>query len=320
VSPEVLEGKKASMASDMGSFGIILYKSFFNNGDVILMPNQQNPKIPVHENINLIDLLHKLLQRDPSKRISAEEALTHPFFTMPISIQQPSEIIDSDSRISALRSFLSLLKKNEKKTPKIITLRRNNIVEDVFNTFSKLNNMMDPIRVMFEGEDGIDAGALTTSMYHSFFSEIFHPKYNLFQQGKEGGHYIPNKSNNELDKFELFGKVLIRLLLDERIVSIPLSSSVLKYLKKEPTPLTMRDLETYDNEMYRNLSSLLAFPGSDQLELDFSGLVEHGDQISVNDSNKNKYVSLKVKIITFFSSTYKKNSFRRYVFYLLIIH
>ena len=54
VSPEVLEGKKASMASDMWSFGIILYKSFFNNGDVILMPNQQNPKIPVHENINLI--------------------------------------------------------------------------------------------------------------------------------------------------------------------------------------------------------------------------------------------------------------------------
>ena len=63
MSPEILEGKKASTASDMLSYGVMLYKSFFGNWEVFLLPGSNTPKLPNYNDANLINLLHNLLQK-----------------------------------------------------------------------------------------------------------------------------------------------------------------------------------------------------------------------------------------------------------------
>ena len=62
-------------------------------------------------------------------------------------------------------------------------INRNSIVEDVLNFFEKLSNndITKKLIVKFIGEGGIDIGALTSSMYREFFSQIFNEKYGLFK-------------------------------------------------------------------------------------------------------------------------------------------
>ena len=62
-------------------------------------------------------------------------------------------------------------------------INRNSIVEDVLNFFEKLSNndITKKLFVKFIGEEGIDSGALTSSMYREFFTQIFNEKYGLFK-------------------------------------------------------------------------------------------------------------------------------------------
>lgn len=43
----------------------------------------------------------------------------------------------------------------------------------------------------YEHQPGVDAGALTTSMYRQFFEEIFKPEHRLFERSELGLHYLP---------------------------------------------------------------------------------------------------------------------------------
>ena len=176
----------------------------------------------------------------------------------------------------------------------VIIVNRTNIVQNVLDKIGNIDPLK-PIRVIFEEEDGIDGGALTTALYNEFFKNIFDEKHNLFKKSENGTHYLPKEDSNDLKKFEMFGRVLVRLLIDERIVSVPLTPSVLKYLREKPLESTMRDLEVYDVDMHRQLLKILAFPGVEQFGLDFDELCAGGEDIQVNDTNKQKYVSLKVK-------------------------
>ena len=47
--------------------------------------------------------------------------------------------------------------------------------------------------------------------------------------------YIPistkKEDSNKLKQFEIFGKILVKLIFDERTCQIPLASSIFKYLQ-----------------------------------------------------------------------------------------
>ena len=87
-APETRSKANYEINSDMWSVGCLLY--FMNSGGVNPFTNTAYSEETIHQclndlsgkvdNDNLIDLIAKLLQLDPKRRISATEAKSHPFF------------------------------------------------------------------------------------------------------------------------------------------------------------------------------------------------------------------------------------------------
>lgn len=89
VSPEILELKGCGVESDMWSVGIIMYlllngKMPYDKDTVVEMIDAfDNQELIFKSNVseNAKDIVLKLLTKDPKKRITAKNALLHPFFT-----------------------------------------------------------------------------------------------------------------------------------------------------------------------------------------------------------------------------------------------
>lgn len=90
MGPEIILTKKYDARADLWSIGIILYECLFGNApysssslEELLekVKNQQKIDIPGNSKISheCEDLLHRLLQHDPNKRISFQEFFNHDF-------------------------------------------------------------------------------------------------------------------------------------------------------------------------------------------------------------------------------------------------
>lgn len=90
---------------------------------------------------------------------------------------------------------------------------------------------LSPPLARYENQPGVDAGALTTSMYRQFFEEVFKPEHRLFERSELGLHYLPvaNPDKLQLARLESFARVLLKAIIDERTIAVPLCSAVFKY-------------------------------------------------------------------------------------------
>jgi hypothetical protein len=86
-APEVLAAYSRGLplpstrASDVFSAGLVLFEAVFGSEPPARAePAFAMPALPAHANPDVLDLLGKLLDADPARRPTAEEALLHPFF------------------------------------------------------------------------------------------------------------------------------------------------------------------------------------------------------------------------------------------------
>lgn len=133
MAPELLgaEPSEATAASDMWAFGVVMMKvtiylmlicdwaivvfshamivvvlllshllpqAFFPQSPCVLLPGKEHVAVPSHDSLPLRNLLQSLLSADPSKRLSAEEALVHPFFStsMVEELQSSGQLLETD--------------------------------------------------------------------------------------------------------------------------------------------------------------------------------------------------------------------------------
>lgn len=96
-APEMADGVWISPAVDIWAYGIVLYEmavGYKPKKIKHLSLPQLTDNIPyfkknwVQKDPNLIDLIRCCLQKDPADRITAEEALKHPYFTFDNESQQ----------------------------------------------------------------------------------------------------------------------------------------------------------------------------------------------------------------------------------------
>ena len=90
MAPEILEGNKYGRECDLWSLGITIYTLFFKEfpfdgeTDNILVKqinsNENNNYIKKTGNVQLDDLIRKLLIKDPMKRMTWKQYFNHPFF------------------------------------------------------------------------------------------------------------------------------------------------------------------------------------------------------------------------------------------------
>jgi len=98
MAPEVISQEApSSFKSDMYSFGVMLYESFFGE---LKYSQEGTVIIPKSENEHLTNLLKKLLDKDPNNRPSANECLAHPYFSISSieDAKRNKSLIESDKK------------------------------------------------------------------------------------------------------------------------------------------------------------------------------------------------------------------------------
>mmetsp|Transcript_112181 Transcript_112181/g.194772 ORF Transcript_112181/g.194772 Transcript_112181/m.194772 type:complete len:1356 (-) Transcript_112181:447-4514(-) len=332
LAPEVLEGGRHSPASDVWALGILFYdlaskatsRSQEADGPAplpVLMPGCNHVQVPAGTlgNERLERLVESMLQRDPVARPTAQAVLAHPYFAVSL-LQDMSEnhtLMASDQKLAAFASFLQQLRSAQRQ-PLLAVLDRNNIMESMADIMDGLgvDGLARSLQASFRDERAVDEGGVTSEMYTLYFTRCVARDVKLFihseMDGKtdppsEGGRstddvalgvfYLPNPARRgpaDLKAFNVFGRVLVKSLMDNAPCPFQPSIALLKFLLGLEVGLT--DLEQYDRVYAHRLRDLLITKGDvAELELDFSGLVEGGEDILVTNENREDYVSKKVQ-------------------------
>mmetsp|Transcript_7394 Transcript_7394/g.18811 ORF Transcript_7394/g.18811 Transcript_7394/m.18811 type:complete len:1283 (+) Transcript_7394:321-4169(+) len=173
IAPEVLMGKRATPAADMWAIGILLCKAYFGSEPVV-SPNGTIAVPDRHPGEPIQDLVDGLLKMSPEERITANEALAMPFFAASLQRQLilSKELLESDSKIDLLRRQVRLLQ--DGRLAFALHVRRKHIVLDAIQALAsmKSDSLIQPMRVHYIGEAGLDGGGLSYDFYAIFFDNI----------------------------------------------------------------------------------------------------------------------------------------------------
>jgi E3 ubiquitin-protein ligase HUWE1 len=174
-----------------------------------------------------------------------------------------------------------------------------------FRTGEEIKNAR--LNVRFQGEEGVDAGGLTREWYQVLARQMFDPNYALFTPvSSDSATFHPNKSSYVNDEhlmfFKFVGRIIGKALYDGRLLDCHFSRAVYKHILSRS--ISVKDLEYYDNQYYKNLMWMLENPINDIVTETFSieaeeygvlhiiDLVPDGRTIAVTDENKSEYVRL----------------------------
>ncbi|GLE06290.1 hypothetical protein PINS_up015537 [Pythium insidiosum] len=177
------------------------------------------------------------------------------------------------------------------------------------------------IRMIFIGEQGVDAGGVYREWFDLFSRQIARGRSGVFRcvDRVDRVFYLNPHSrhilgDNHLAHFFATGRFLGRALLEGNVTGFHLALPLLKIILGQPVSLS--DLEFFDPEMYRNLTWLLNNDGADALGLDFSvceqlvvadgstqtmvvDLIPNGRDVEVTDANKALFVDRKFRYMVF---------------------
>eukprot|EP00330_Aristerostoma_sp_ATCC50986_P002331 CAMPEP_0114596724 /NCGR_PEP_ID=MMETSP0125-20121206/18861_1 /TAXON_ID=485358 ORGANISM="Aristerostoma sp., Strain ATCC 50986" /NCGR_SAMPLE_ID=MMETSP0125 /ASSEMBLY_ACC=CAM_ASM_000245 /LENGTH=282 /DNA_ID=CAMNT_0001800275 /DNA_START=1395 /DNA_END=2243 /DNA_ORIENTATION=+ len=203
------------------------------------------------------------------------------------------------------------LEDNPHKDPKMITIRRDYLLEDGYDKITKRKDMRSVFMIRFVNEhgmyeEGIDGGGLLKEFITLVGKTIFDPNYGLFLE-KEDKTLVPNPNSHfHPDHIKLFtflgrltGKAIYESILLESVFSVIFLNRILSVRN------TINELKYADPEFYKNLMMLkhkkdiassfgLTF-SVDDTTFDNQKVIPlkpNGENIEVNEQNKLEYISL----------------------------
>lgn len=188
-----------------------------------------------------------------------------------------------------------------------IEVSRDNIVEDSMRALSQVttSDLRKPLRVSFEGEEGIDEGGVRKEWFQLLVSEIFDPKYGMFAYNAQTRAHWFRRESEDLLYFNLMGTLLGMAIYNDVILDLHFPSVVYKLLLgRNAPPITFDDLAEVDEELHSGLRTLLDFDGdvSETFERAFEAeferfgeacsepLVPHGAAVPLTNANRRNYV------------------------------
>jgi E3 ubiquitin-protein ligase HUWE1 len=191
-----------------------------------------------------------------------------------------------------------------------IRVRRSHIFGDSFRELHRLRNSdwRSRFYIMFEGEEGQDAGGLLREWYQVITREIFNPNYALFINAPgDRVTYMINKSSyvnpEHLDYFKFVGRLIAKAIYDNKQLDCYFTRAFYKHILnihvryqdiESEDPAIFKSLEFLLNNSIEDLGSELSFC----VEVEEFGvrstrqLKENGSKILVTDANKQEYVHL----------------------------
>ncbi|KAI5481770.1 E3 ubiquitin-protein ligase HECTD2 [Pseudohyphozyma bogoriensis] len=143
----------------------------------------------------------------------------------------------------------------------ILRVRRAYLVQDSLRELSnQVTSLKKSLRVVFEGEEGVDAGGVRKEWLLTLSSRLFDVQYGMFTfDDTTSLCWFNPASTDSLDEYYLIGAVLGLAIYNSVTLDVPLPLAVYKKLKHEKVGL--EDLEVFNPELVRGLKQLLEFEG-----------------------------------------------------------
>ncbi|GCB72637.1 hypothetical protein scyTo_0006396 [Scyliorhinus torazame] len=201
-----------------------------------------------------------------------------------------------------------------------LKVKRQDLVSD---TFKNLKNMDEDdlkkiLMVKFDGEPGIDLGAVTQEFFLSVFKELVKPDSKMFMYCQDFRNiWFPPKITEPIEKYYLLGILCGLVAYNFSVVYIPFPLVLFKkLLGVEPT---LEDLKGLDPNFENSLQWILDTEDVSDMVMDFSvnwdnkdaDVIPNGSNQQVTNKNKKKYVRACVNYI--FTASVKEpfGAFRR---------
>ncbi|XP_053438929.1 probable E3 ubiquitin-protein ligase HERC4 isoform X4 [Nycticebus coucang] len=195
----------------------------------------------------------------------------------------------------------------------ILVVRRENIVGDAMEVLRKTKNIdyKKPLKVIFVGEDAVDAGGVRKEFFLLIMRELLDPKYGMFRYYEDSRLiWFSDKTFEDSDLFHLIGVICGLAIYNFTIVDLHFPLALYKkLLKKKPS---LDDLKELIPDVGRSMQQLLDYPEDDIEEtfcLNFTITVENfgatevkelvlnGADTAVNKQNRQEFVDAYVDYI-----------------------
>ncbi|XP_003744931.1 E3 ubiquitin-protein ligase Su(dx) [Galendromus occidentalis] len=191
-----------------------------------------------------------------------------------------------------------------------VTVSRNGIFEDSFSQIMRVapHELRRRLFITFKGEEGLDYGGIAREWFFLLSHEVLNPMYCLFEYAGKNNYSLqinPASSVNpdHLLYFRFIGRFIAMALFHGKFIY---SGFTLPFYKRMlGKKLTMKDIESIDNEFYNSLVWIRENNIEDcQLELYFNvdfeilGQIQShelkpgGADIRVSEENKDEYLRL----------------------------
>uniref|UniRef100_A0A8C2J9E3 HECT and RLD domain containing E3 ubiquitin protein ligase 4 n=1 Tax=Cyprinus carpio TaxID=7962 RepID=A0A8C2J9E3_CYPCA len=143
----------------------------------------------------------------------------------------------------------------------ILMVRRENVVGDSMEVLRKSKNVhyKKPLKVMFVGEEAVDAGGVRKEFFLLIMKELLDPKYGMFRYYEESR--LIWFTFEDIDLFHLIGVVCGLAIYNLTIVELNFPLALYKKLLKK-TP-TLEDLKELMPDVGRSLQQLLDYTEDD---------------------------------------------------------
>lgn len=221
-----------------------------------------------------------------------------------------TSILDFDVKRKYFRHELDRLKENIRGEDLAVHVRRNHVFEDSYRELSRRSpeDWKHRFYIVFDGEEGQDAGGLLREWYSIIARSMFDPNYALFMINPgDRVTYMPNPLShcnaNHAQYFKFIGRIIAKAIFDNKFMDCYFTRSFYKHILGIPVRYT--DMESVDLQFYKNLVLLLE-NDINQLGLDLTfsldasefgvnkviELIPNGSTMTVTNENKHEYVRL----------------------------
>lgn len=189
----------------------------------------------------------------------------------------------------------------------MLKVNRNNLIKETLDAVSSPSiNLQKPLKVKFENEQGVDEGGVRKEFFMLLVRQLFDPNYGMFSYNDKLHLFWFNLYSFEPNiKYEFIGIILGLALFNNVILDIKFP--IVVYKKLLDHPLQFEDLKECDPDLYQTLLYLKNTNDEnlkDILYVNFTVTVdrfgekieiplkEHGEDIFVNNNNKQEYIDL----------------------------
>uniref|UniRef100_A0A8C4JDQ7 HECT-type E3 ubiquitin transferase n=1 Tax=Dromaius novaehollandiae TaxID=8790 RepID=A0A8C4JDQ7_DRONO len=195
----------------------------------------------------------------------------------------------------------------------VLHVRRSNLVGDALRELSIHSDidLKKPLKVIFDGEEAVDAGGVTKEFFLLLLKELLNPIYGMFTYYPESNLlWFSDTCFVEHNWFHLIGIICGLAIYNFTVVDLHFPLALYKKLLNVKPCL--EDLKELSPTEGRSLQQLLDYPGEDVEEtfcLNFTicresygvteqkNLIEDGDKILVQKDNKEEFVEAYVNYI-----------------------